>query len=236
MDRLGQDIDGNPGPDGKDALMDGRRGIGTGHRGADELAGRSIHDDRHVAEGRLDTVPARTPSEVGDQLEGVQAAVPGFVERQADRGRFGLCIRRARQGPVVRHDRLAEGHPDREFALVVALVGVEFGAGRVAHDPEAVRDAQSPIAGERRAAGRIDPVVLEADVVDRERASDGQEDGVPLDEPMPSDTINVAPGERFTVLYNFAQPGVWAWHCHILNHAEGTQGMFGMVTAVIVEE
>jgi len=61
-------------------------------------------------------------------------------------------------------------------------------------------------------------------------------DGVPLDEPMPGDTISVAPGERYTVLYHFVDPGVWAWHCHILNHAEGPQGMFGMVTAVIVSE
>jgi hypothetical protein len=29
---------------------------------------------------------------------------------------------------------------------------------------------------------------------------------------------------------------VWAWHCHILTHAEGPDGMFGMVTALIVEE
>ncbi len=60
-------------------------------------------------------------------------------------------------------------------------------------------------------------------------------DGVPLTDPMPSDTINVAPGERYTVVYHFVDPGVWAWHCHILNHAEGPMGMFGMVTAVIVE-
>jgi FtsP/CotA-like multicopper oxidase with cupredoxin domain len=59
-------------------------------------------------------------------------------------------------------------------------------------------------------------------------------DGVPLAEPMPGDTIVVAPGERITVLYHFTDPGVWAWHCHILNHAEGPTGMFGMVTAVIV--
>ncbi len=61
-------------------------------------------------------------------------------------------------------------------------------------------------------------------------------DGVPLEQPMPSDTINVAPGERYTVLYKAEEPGVWAWHCHILNHAEGPDGMFGMVTALIVEE
>ena len=59
-------------------------------------------------------------------------------------------------------------------------------------------------------------------------------DGVPLDQPLPGDTINVAPGERYTVLYKAAEPGVWAWHCHILNHAEGPTGMFGMVTALIV--
>ncbi|MCU1387286.1 MAG: putative multicopper oxidase [Ilumatobacteraceae bacterium] len=59
-------------------------------------------------------------------------------------------------------------------------------------------------------------------------------DGVPLIDPMPADTVVVAPGERYTVLYHFVDPGVWAWHCHILNHAEGPNGMFGMVTAVIV--
>jgi FtsP/CotA-like multicopper oxidase with cupredoxin domain len=61
-------------------------------------------------------------------------------------------------------------------------------------------------------------------------------DGVPLDFPMPGDTINIAPGERYTVLYKAVDQGVWAWHCHILNHAEGPTGMFGMVTALIVEQ
>jgi plastocyanin len=61
-------------------------------------------------------------------------------------------------------------------------------------------------------------------------------DGKPLEVPVPSDTFVVAPGERLTVLYTAADPGVWAWHCHILNHAEGPRGMFGMVTALIVEE
>jgi FtsP/CotA-like multicopper oxidase with cupredoxin domain len=61
-------------------------------------------------------------------------------------------------------------------------------------------------------------------------------DGVPLEVPMPSDTVNVAPGERYTVLYKAVEPGVWAWHCHILTHAESSEGMFGMVTALIVEE
>jgi plastocyanin len=63
-------------------------------------------------------------------------------------------------------------------------------------------------------------------------AKDGKEMLVPI----PGDTINVAPGERYSVLYIMVDAGVWAWHCHILTHAEGNEGMFGMVTAFIVEE
>jgi FtsP/CotA-like multicopper oxidase with cupredoxin domain len=59
-------------------------------------------------------------------------------------------------------------------------------------------------------------------------------DGIPLLEPTPGDTIMIAPGERYTVLYKAEEVGTWAWHCHILNHAEGPDGMFGMVTALIV--
>lgn len=61
-------------------------------------------------------------------------------------------------------------------------------------------------------------------------------DGKELLVPTPGDTINIAPGERYTVLYKLVDPGVWAWHCHILTHAERDDGMFGMVTAFIVEE
>jgi len=60
-------------------------------------------------------------------------------------------------------------------------------------------------------------------------------DGFPLPQPYLVDTINVAPGERYTVLVRADNPGVWAWHCHILSHAEGDKGMFGMVTAMIVK-
>jgi FtsP/CotA-like multicopper oxidase with cupredoxin domain len=60
-------------------------------------------------------------------------------------------------------------------------------------------------------------------------------DGVPLDHPMPTDTVLVAPGERYSVLYMAKEPGVWAWHCHILTHAETADGMRYMVTALIVE-
>jgi hypothetical protein len=59
-------------------------------------------------------------------------------------------------------------------------------------------------------------------------------DGIPLDHPYWADTINVAPGERYSVIFQGAEPGLWVWHCHILTHAERETGMFGMVTAVVV--
>ncbi len=59
-------------------------------------------------------------------------------------------------------------------------------------------------------------------------------DGKMLDTPFFADTISVAPGERWTVVYTALDPGVWAWHCHILTHAETPMGMKYMVTALIV--
>ncbi len=53
--------------------------------------------------------------------------------------------------------------------------------------------------------------------------------------PWKCDTLNIAPGERWDVLVNATNPGTWAFHCHILTHAESEHGMFGMVTALIVE-
>ena len=59
-------------------------------------------------------------------------------------------------------------------------------------------------------------------------------DGMPLDQPYAADTILIAPGERYTVLFHADKVGTWVWHCHIINHVEGDAGMFGMVTAVVV--
>jgi len=59
-------------------------------------------------------------------------------------------------------------------------------------------------------------------------------DGYPLPQPYYADTINVAPGERWDVIVVAEEPGAWAFHCHILGHAESSTGMFGMVTALII--
>jgi manganese oxidase len=61
-------------------------------------------------------------------------------------------------------------------------------------------------------------------------------DGFALDAPQWEDTVNIAPGERYSVLVQATDPGAWAFHCHILTHAERHEGMFGMVTALIVNE
>lgn len=61
-------------------------------------------------------------------------------------------------------------------------------------------------------------------------------DGWDLPMPFKCDTVNIAPGERWDVIVNCNNPGTWAFHCHILPHAESPHGMFGMVTALIVQK
>jgi uncharacterized cupredoxin-like copper-binding protein len=61
------------------------------------------------------------------------------------------------------------------------------------------------------------------------------QDGFPLDQPYLADTLVIAPGQRFDVLVHAVHPGAWAFHCHILPHVEGPEGMYGMVTALVVQ-
>ncbi len=61
-------------------------------------------------------------------------------------------------------------------------------------------------------------------------------DGYPLGSAaFTCDTLGVNPGERYDVIIEANNPGAWAFHCHILPHAEGPKGMFGMVNALIVQ-
>jgi FtsP/CotA-like multicopper oxidase with cupredoxin domain len=62
------------------------------------------------------------------------------------------------------------------------------------------------------------------------------QDGWLLPQAYHCDTLNIAPGQRFEVIIDASEVGVWAFHCHILSHAESDHGMFGMVTALIVAE
>jgi FtsP/CotA-like multicopper oxidase with cupredoxin domain len=62
-------------------------------------------------------------------------------------------------------------------------------------------------------------------------------DGYPLGSAsFTCDTLGVNPGERWDVVIECDEPGAWAFHCHILPHAEGSDGMYGMVTALIVQD
>ncbi len=61
-------------------------------------------------------------------------------------------------------------------------------------------------------------------------------DGYLVPQPYMCDTINIAPGQRYEVIVEATEVGAWAFHCHILSHAESDTGMFGMVTVFIVEE
>ena len=60
------------------------------------------------------------------------------------------------------------------------LVGVQLRSGRVADDPQAVGQTQPPVAREWRPPGRVDAVVLEPQIVERERAPDREQDDVAL--------------------------------------------------------
>jgi len=61
-------------------------------------------------------------------------------------------------------------------------------------------------------------------------------DGYPLAQPFLCDTLGVNPGERWDVIIDCEDPGAWAFHCHILPHVEGQDGMFGMVTALVIQD
>ena len=60
-------------------------------------------------------------------------------------------------------------------------------------------------------------------------------DGYPVPQPYLVDTIGIDPGERWDVLIQATEAGIWAFHCHVLNHVESDHGMHGMVTALIVK-
>jgi manganese oxidase len=61
-------------------------------------------------------------------------------------------------------------------------------------------------------------------------------DGWAQPAPWKCDTLNIAPGERWDAIVECDNPGTWAFHCHILPHAESQHGMFGMVTALVVQK
>lgn len=63
-----------------------------------------------------------------------------------------------------------------------------------------------------------------------------QRDGYPVSPPYKCDTIDVPPGNRMDCIIECTEPGLWAFHCHVLSHAEYEGGFFGLVTVLAVED
>ena len=61
-------------------------------------------------------------------------------------------------------------------------------------------------------------------------------DGYLLPQAYYCDNLDVAPGDRWEAIVEPDEAGTWLLHCHVLPHVEGRHGMFGMATALIVEE
>ena len=61
-------------------------------------------------------------------------------------------------------------------------------------------------------------------------------DGWPVVPTYKVDTVDVPPGNRFDTIIECTEPGLWAFHCHVLSHAEYEGGFFGLVTVLAVED
>lgn len=52
--------------------------------------------------------------------------------------------------------------------------------------------------------------------------------------PYKCDTIDVPPGNRFDCIIEATELGLWAFHCHVLSHAENSAGFFGLVSVLVI--
>jgi FtsP/CotA-like multicopper oxidase with cupredoxin domain len=60
-------------------------------------------------------------------------------------------------------------------------------------------------------------------------------DGAPLAQPYEADVVDVAPGERYDLLFTADRPGKWVFHCHIGHHLTNNgEGPGGLLTVVQV--
>ncbi|MBV8221971.1 MAG: multicopper oxidase domain-containing protein, partial [Candidatus Eremiobacteraeota bacterium] len=62
------------------------------------------------------------------------------------------------------------------------------------------------------------------------------QDGAPLPDPRPMNTIPVDPGRTIDIDFIANNPGVWPLHCHIVSHMmDNHDAMSGLVTAIVYE-
>jgi hypothetical protein len=68
------------------------------------------------------------------------------------------------------------------------------------------------------------------------------QDGIPRAEPEGEDTLTIAPGQTYDLLFRELYPGKWVVHCHMFVHSHDTSdthahdesGMVGMTAVVHV--
>jgi FtsP/CotA-like multicopper oxidase with cupredoxin domain len=60
------------------------------------------------------------------------------------------------------------------------------------------------------------------------------QDGQPLAVPKRMDTLTVAAGQTFDIIFVPTMPGKWLLHCHRFSHSETPKGMSGLVTILDV--
>ncbi|WP_238884369.1 multicopper oxidase family protein [Clostridium sp. YIM B02551] len=67
-------------------------------------------------------------------------------------------------------------------------------------------------------------------------ASDGN--SIPYNNQMIKNTINVASGETWDIVFNSNNPGIWPFHCHIPHHMSNnmTKSDGGMFTTIVYED
>lgn len=142
------------------------------------------------------------------------------AEQQVDKGLFGTFI--------------VEGEKnwDAEFTLITGDGSHGFtlnGKGFPATAPIVVKKDQKVLVRILNDGQQLHPMHLHGfdfQVI----AQDGKQVT-----PYTRDTLTVAPGERYDIIFNASKEGVWPFHCHVLSHVESEHGMHGMVTAVIVQ-
>jgi len=61
------------------------------------------------------------------------------------------------------------------------------------------------------------------------------QDGNRLASPYTVDTLSVAPGQTFDIVFTPTEVGHWLLHCHIFSHSESAHGMTGLVTTIEVD-
>jgi FtsP/CotA-like multicopper oxidase with cupredoxin domain len=151
---------------------------------------------------------------------------------QVGRGLLGAFIVQPRD-PALRYDRLNGASQDIVWISNDTLGGFTInGRGFPATAPIVARLGETIVIRFMNEGTMMHPWHLHGMPM-RVVARDGYPLGAAA---FTCDTLGVNPGERWDVVVNCDEPEAWAFHCHILPHAEGPDGMYGMVTALIVQD